>query len=708
MNNKVTRFFPFLSWWPLRGETLRADLIAGITVALVLIPQSMAYAQLAGMPAYYGLYAAFLPGMIAALWGSSSQLATGPVAVVSLLTASALAPLAATGSEQFIALAVLLALMVGVIQLTLGAFKLGVVVSFLSHPVIVGFTNAAAIIIGLSQINKVFGISMGRSEHFLQDVWGALQLIGETHLPTLLMGLAAFAIMVGMKRFTPKLPNVLFAVALTTLVSWSIGFEHNSTGKVDQIMDAEVKNLANEFTQFEGKITELSAKLSRKSAEFKKLQVDHEGGSQHSAALNYEIELLKLELKDLEGENRRAARSLRKFIFEQIPSTGVYAARLYLTGQVPKGESSDGYRWRIKKVGSGELKLVGGGEVVGSIPSGLPSLAFPSLRWSDLGILFSSALVISLVAFMEAISIAKAMAAKTKQRIDPNQELVGQGLANVVGSLSHAFPVSGSFSRSAVNLNANARTGLSSVFASVLVLLTLLFLTPLLYHLPQAVLAAVIIMAVSGLINFSAIRHAWLVHKHDGVAAGVTFLATLSFAPHLDNGILLGAAVAIVLFLYRTMKPRVAQLGRHTDGTLRDVTVYPDIPSSEQVIAVRFDGQLYFANVTYFEDAVLEAVVAKPNARYVLVVGNGINNLDASGEDIIKALHERLRENGITLVFSGLKKQVIDVMRRTGLFEEIGQTRIFASEDVALAAICEWLGEAGKDDPLNPANKRHL
>ena len=708
MNNKVTRFFPFLSWWPLRGETLRADLIAGITVALVLIPQSMAYAQLAGMPAYYGLYAAFLPGMIAALWGSSSQLATGPVAVVSLLTASALAPLAATGSEQFIALAVLLALMVGVIQLTLGAFKLGVVVSFLSHPVIVGFTNAAAIIIGLSQINKVFGISMGRSEHFLQDVWGALQLIGETHLPTLLMGLAAFAIMVGMKRFTPKLPNVLFAVALTTLVSWSIGFEHNSTGKIDQIMDAEVKNLANEFTQLEGKITELSAKLSSKSAEFKKLQVDHEGGSQHSAALNYEIELLKLELKDLEGENRRAARSLRKFIFEQIPSTGVYAARLYLTGQVPKGESSDGYRWRIKKVGSGELKLVGGGEVVGSIPSGLPSLAFPSLRWSDLGILFSSALVISLVAFMEAISIAKAMAAKTKQRIDPNQELVGQGLANVVGSLSHAFPVSGSFSRSAVNLNANARTGLSSVFASVLVLLTLLFLTPLLYHLPQAVLAAVIIMAVSGLINFSAITHAWLVHKHDGVAAGVTFVATLSFAPHLDNGILLGAAVAIVLFLYRTMKPRVAQVGRHTDGTLRDVTVYPDIPSSEQVIAIRFDGQLYFANVTYFEDAVLEAVAAKPNARYVLVVGNGINNLDASGEDIIKALHERLREFGITLVFSGLKKQVIDVMRRTGLFEAIGQARIFASEDMALAAICEWLGEAGKDDPLNPANKRHF
>jgi SulP family sulfate permease len=365
MNKDIARFFPFISWWPLRGETLRADLIAGITVALVLIPQSMAYAQLAGLPAYYGLYAAFLPGMIAALWGSSSQLATGPVAVVSLLTASALAPLAATGSEQFIALAVLLALMVGVMQLTLGVFKLGVVVSFLSHPVIVGFTNAAAIIIGLSQINKLFGISMGRSEHFLQDVWGALQLIGETHLPTLLMGLAAFIIMVGMKRFAPKLPSVLVAVALTTLVSWGIGFEHNSIGRVDQIMDTEVKNLANEFSQVEIKILELSGKLGSKSAEFKQLQADHDGGSQHLAALNYEVELLRLELKDLEGENRKGARSLRKFIFEQIPASASKPARLYLTGQVPRGEKSDGYRWRIKKVSKGELTLIGGGEVVG-------------------------------------------------------------------------------------------------------------------------------------------------------------------------------------------------------------------------------------------------------------------------------------------------------------------------------------------------------
>jgi sulfate permease, SulP family len=686
MNISLTRYFPFLNWWPFRGETVRADLIAGITVALVLIPQSMAYAQLAGLPAYYGLYAAFLPGIIAALWGSSAQLATGPVAVVSLLTASALAPLAATGSDQFIALAILLAFLVGLIQLTLGAFKLGVVVSFLSHPVIVGFTNAAAIIIGLSQINKLFGISMGRSEHFLQDVWGALQLLGETHLPTLAMGVAAFAIMLLMKRYTPKLPNVLVAVALTTVVSWWIGFEHNSNVKVDEIVDVEVKNLTNDFSRAELKIDELNAQISNKSVELKQLQKDHEGGSQHSAALSYEIELIKLELHDLEGENRKAARSLRKFIFEQIPATENQPARLYLTGQVPQGEKSDGYRWRIKKVNKGELKLVGGGEVVGSIPSGLPELSLPSLRWSDLAALLSSALVISLVGFMEAISIAKAMAAKTKQRINPNQELLGQGLSNVIGSLSHAFPVSGSFSRSAVNLNAGAHTGMSNVFAGLIVLATLLFLTPLLYHLPQAVLAAVIMMAVIGLINFKAIAHAWHTHKHDGIAAIATFVATLAFAPHLDNGILVGAGLAIILYLFRTMKPRVAILGRHTDGTLRDFRMH-NLPVSENIIAIRYDGSLYFANVPYFEDTILDAVANNTSAKYLLIVSDGINQLDASGDEVIHHMVERLRSNGIRVVFSGLKKQVLDIMRASGLLKYIGEGNLFVDEERALEAI---------------------
>jgi len=287
---------------------------------------------------------------------------------------------------------------------------------------------------------------------------------------------------------------------------------------------------------------------------------------------------------------------------------------------------------------------------------------------------------------MEAISIAKAMAAKTKDRIDPNQELLGQGISNIVGSLSQSFPVSGSFSRSAVNLGAGAKTGMSSVFAGLIVLVTLLFLTPLLYHLPQAVLAAVIMMAVIGLVNFKAIKHAWHAHKHDGIAAVVTFIATLAFAPHLDNGIMAGAGLAIILYLYRTMSPRVAILGRYSDGTLRDAKVN-NLPVSEHIIAIRYDGSLYFANVPYFEDTILEAVANCPKASHLLIVGDGINQLDASGEEVIHHLVQRLRSGGVTVAFSGLKKQVLDVMRHTGLFEYIGQQNIFANEDIALDAI---------------------
>jgi len=561
---KFQRFLPFLRWFPMTGDIIRADLIAGITVALVLIPQSMAYAQLAGLPAYYGLYAAFLPVMIAALWGSSSQLGTGPVAVVSLLTATAVAQFAEIGSPEFISLAIMLAFLVGAFQLLLGVFRLGVIVNFLSHPVIVGFTNAAALIIAFSQLSKIFGVSMHRSEHFLVDIWGVIMQIGSTHIPTLLFGLTAFAIMWFLKKKYPKVPGVLIAVVATILVSWLIGFEKEMSGAV-----------------------------------------------------------------------------------------------------------------------------------VGKIPEGLPSFAMPTFNMTIFWEMVISAMVISLIGFMEAISIAKAMAAKTKERIDPNQELIGQGLANIVGSMSQSYPASGSFSRSAVNLNAGARTGMSSVYTAVIVMITLLFLTPLLYHLPKAVLAAVIMMAVFGLINFKAVKHAWQISKHDGMAAIVTFVATLGFAPHLERGILIGAGLAIVLYLYRTMKPRVAILGRYKDGTLRDMKIHPELPTSDKIVAVRFDGSLYFANVSYFEDAILGAESDKPNIKYILVVGDGINQLDASGEDVLHNLNDRLRENGIILVFSGLKRQIIDVLHQSGLMVSIGEENIHATEDMALEYIYKQLG----DDP---------
>ncbi|MCU7938333.1 MAG: sulfate permease [gamma proteobacterium symbiont of Bathyaustriella thionipta] len=566
--NSIRRFLPFLRWFPMDGNTVKADVIAGITVALVLIPQSMAYASLAGLPAYFGLYAAFLPVMVAALWGSSSQLGTGPVAVVSLLTASAVTPLAPVGSPEFVSLAIMLAFMVGVFQFMLGVFKLGVIVNFLSHPVIVGFTNAAAMVIALSQLNKIFGVEKQRSEFFLGDIWGVMQNLGDTHIATLIFGLVSVIGIMYAKKKCPKLPGVLIAVAGTTIVSWAIDFESM------------------------------------------------------------------------------------------------------------------------------------GGAVVGTIPEGLPSLAMPAFNMDVFGTLVSSAIVISLIGFMEAISIAKAMAAKTKERIDPSQELMGQGLGNMLGAMSSAYPTSGSFSRSAVNINAGALTGMSSVYTGIIVLITLLFLTPLLYHLPKAVLAAVIMTAVFGLINFKAVKHAWHASRHDGIASIVTFIATLGFAPHLDKGIEIGAGLAILLYLYRTMSPRVAILGRYKDGTLRDVKVN-DLDTSDQIIAIRFDGSLYFANISYFEDAILEAVSDKPDAEFILVVGDAINQLDASGEEVLQHLNERLKENNIQIVFSGLKRQVLMVMRKTGLFDEIGHENIFANEDMALEAIYKRLGDTSEFDSAN-------
>ncbi|MDP1634602.1 MAG: SulP family inorganic anion transporter, partial [Gallionellaceae bacterium] len=661
MNNPLLkRFLPFLRWFPYSGTTLRADFIAGLTVALVLVPQSMAYAQLAGMPPYYGLYAAFLPVMVAALWGSSNQLGTGPVAVVSLLTASSLSVFASPGSEQFIALAIMLALLVGVVQFTLGVFKLGVVVNFLSHPVIVGFTNAAALIIGLSQLNKILGVPMGRSEHFIQDIWGVLLQVGDTHLPTFVMGAAAIAIIAVGRKFAPKLPGVLIAVALATLASWQIGFERSATSRIAEVANPEARVRLDEYAQAEQRIAELIEQIAGTSVELNAARKNLGPNSQEAAALNYQLEVLTIQIKDREHENRERNRTIRRFVFERVASADGQSHRLHLVGRVPDNQASDGSRWRIKRVSHGELKLTGGGEVVGTIPEGLPSFSMPKFSWDMFGALLSTAIVISLVGFMEAISIAKAMAAKTKQKIDPNQELIGQGLANLVGAVSQSFPVSGSFSRSAVNINSGAITGMSSVFTGLFVLITLLALTPLLYHLPQAVLAAVIIMAVIGLINFTAVKHAWQANRHDGIAAIVTFVATLGFAPHLDNGIMVGAGLAIMLYLFRTMKPRVAILGRHPDGTLRDASVH-NLPASEVVTAVRFDGRLYFANVSFFEDAILEAVAHNPKAKYLLVVGDGINELDASGEEVMHHLVERLRSSGVNMVFAGLKKQVVDV-----------------------------------------------
>jgi SulP family sulfate permease len=703
-NTLLLRLFPFLAWFPVGSIILRGDLIAGITGALVLVPKAMAYAQLSGLPVYYGLYVALVPAILGALWGSSRQLATGPVAIVSLMTAAAITPFAIPFSEEFIGLALLLALMVGIIQFALGALKLGTIVNFVSHPVILGFMNAAAIIIALSQLDMLLGIPKGRSDSFLKDIWEMATYLPMTHLPTLAMSAFALALMLGLKKVKVlSKPSVLIAVVITTLVSYAIGFEQKSKAKVEDIEDPAIQSLVVGYINADNNIRDLSLVLTEKSSELRALGKEKDIAG--IAEIDHQLELIKLGVTNLELENKLRMQTLRKVNFERSnPTAENNSATLFLNGKVPTGIQTDGHQWHIKKIEKGSIGLMGGGDVVGNIPSGLPTFRLPPLGMDAIMSLLSASLIIALVAFMESISMAKAMAAKTKDKIDPNQELIGQGLANIGGAFFQSYPSCGSFTGSAINLQAGAKTGFAMVFNGLFVGVTLLFLTSYLYHLPKAVLAVIILLAVTSLITPDALKHTWKASRSDGIVALITFIATLVAAPHLDKGIMIGAVLAIVLHLYNTMKPRVAILGRLPDGSLHDAKTH-NLPPSKIVTVIRFDGRLYFANVSYFEDAVLNAVADNPEAPYVLIVGDGINDMDASGEEVIHHLVDRLNGNGIVVLFADMKRQVIDVMRATGLYEKIGQRRFYSSADLALEAIHSRAEYVGEDDPLRLPEK---
>ena len=590
--NWALKLFPFLYWIKelKNPKVLKADAIAGVTVAMVIVPQSMAYAQLAGLGPQYGLYASFLPVMIAAIMGSSRQLSTGPVAVVSLLTAAALGEVV-TDTSSYVLYASLLALIVGIFQFTLGVLRMGFITNFLSHPVINGFTNAAAIIIGASQLSRVLGIRVinssdtdwvsacqpltlmerletagGRGLHTIcnadqnyETIWRLFEAaIYYAHLPTIVMAVMSIIVMVGLKRFFPRAPSILSVVVISTAVSFLI---------------------------------------------------DYEGM---------------------------------------------------------------------------------GGSIVSSIEvSGVFSFQAPSFDFKVMGTLFVYAITISLIGFMEAISVAKSMATKTKQRLDVNQELIGQGLSNVVSSFFQGYAVSGSFSRSAVNSSAGAVTGFSSVVTAVIVGLTLLWLTPLLYHLPQATLATIIVMAILHLINFAPIRHAWKVEKHDGVVGALTFVLTLIFAPHLENGIAFGIIMSLGLFLYRTMQPRFSEFSAR-DGSKFFISVTDNdedeskYESVNAVKIVKFSGSLYFANAAYFENKMLELIARnREQLKYIIVDVTGINQIDASGEDVLSSLVELCSISGIEILFARAEG-IEAVLQRSGFISKFGEGRFFNRRAEAL------------------------
>jgi sulfate permease, SulP family len=554
------RLLPFLHWSRIDGKSLSLDLIAGITVSLLAIPQSLAYAQLAGVPAYYGLYAAFIPSIVAVLFGSSALLSTGPVAMTSLLTAASVGHLTAPGTNEFVSYVTLLALLSGLFQIGFGLARAGVLLNLLSHPVLMGFINAAALIIALSQLPALTGITVPQTDHLLVDVWRVLSQPEALHGMSLAFGLLAIVLLLAFRRYAPRLPGVLIMVMILTALSYETRFAEH------------------------------------------------------------------------------------------------------------------------------------GGSVVGVIPTGMPSISMPAMSWSATMDLLPAAFVIALISFMEAMSSCKVIAIKTRSRWDENQELIGQGLAKVVAAFCHSMPVSGSFSRSALNLASNAKTGFSSLVAAGFVLLTLLYFTPLMYHLPKPALAAMIVVAVANLLDFSSLRHAWQAGRDDGFAAILTFVATLAFAPNIQNGILTGILFSLAAFIFHRMSPRVVTLGRLPDGTLRDAAQHGLSPLRGDVAAFRFDASLFFANVSFFEDAVMKIERENPQLEYILVVASGINHIDASGVEMLRRLAGRLRDAGIALVFSSAKRQFLDVLERTGLAAEIGEENIFGSDDAALRNLSARLG----------------
>ena len=567
----VRRLLPFLAWHRADGASLRRDLLAGVTVSLLAVPQSMAYAQLAGVPAYYGLYAAFIPTIVAALFGSSALLSTGPVAMTSLLTAASVGHIAPQGSAQFVSYVTLLALLSGLIQIGLGLARAGVLLNLLSHPVLMGFINAAAIIIALSQIPTLTGIAVPQTEHFLADIGQLLSRLGELHPMSLAYGLLAMATLLAFKRYAPRLPGVLIMVAALTWISAATTF----------------------------------------------------------------------------GEH--------------------------------------------------------GGKIVGDIPTGLPSLSLPASSWAATMALLPAAFVIALISFMEAMSSCKVIAIKTRSRWDENQELIGQGLAKVAAAFCHSMPVSGSFSRSALNLAAGGRSGVSALVSAAFVLLTLLFLTPLLYHLPKPALAAMIVVAVANLIDVGALRRAWRASRDDGVAAALTFVATLAFAPNIQNGILSGMFFALGAFIYRRMSPRIVEVALHPDGTLRDARHFSLPPLHAKIGAIRCDAALFFANVSFFEEAIRKLERDKPELEIILVAAGGINQIDASGVEMLRELVQRLRECGISLAFSGAKRQFREVAERTGLTAAIGRDNFFGSDALAVEALLTRLQPAAARAPQGAA-----
>ena len=572
------RYLPILDWGSRYDkDTLTNDLVAAVIVTIMLIPQSLAYALLAGLPAEMGLYASILPLVAYAIFGTSRALAVGPVAVVSLMTAAAVGNLALQGTAEYAAAAIVLAFLSGLVLLVMGIFRLGFLANFLSHPVIAGFITASGIIIATSQLKHILGIKASGHNlaELLQSIFAHL---GEVNFWTLLIGVSAtgflFWVRKGLKPLLlkkgvkPRLADILAkagpvaAVVVTTIFTWALG----------------------------------------------------------------------------------------------LADRGV--------------------------------------AIVGDVPQGLPPLTIPDFDMDVWTSLLGSAVLISIIGFVESVSVAQTLAAKKRQRIAPDQELIGLGASNIAASISGGYPVTGGFARSVVNFDAGAETPAAGAFTAIGIALAALALTPLLFFLPKATLAATIIVAVLSLVDFSILKTTWTYNKADFAAVAATILLTLGFG--VETGVSAGVALSVGLYLFRSSRPHIAEVGL-VPGTehFRNINRHK-VETRPEILTIRVDESLYFANARYLEDYLYDRVVRDKELKHVILLCSAVNDIDTSALESLEAIDHRFRDMGLKLHLSEVKGPVMDKLSRTHFLHELSG-KVFLSQYAAvkeLSGECDGAGKA--------------
>ena len=543
----IKKVIPILEWLPNYNISyFKGDLVAGITVGIILIPQGIAYALIAGLPPIYGLYCALVPQIMYAIFGSSRQVAIGPVAMDSLIVATGVSTLALTGSESYIAIAILLALIVGVIQFILGIFSLGFIVNFLSKPVITGFTSAVALTIGINQFRNLFGVDFLQSDQIqfvILDIW---QQIAQLNFNTTVIGLICVMSIILLRKINKKIPNALIVVIFGILIMKFFG-----------------KNMA-------------------------------------------DVSIVK------------------------------------------------------------------------DIPSGLPSFAIPEFDLDQIRELLPIAFTLVMVGYLETISIGKSLEAKQDEyRVRPNQELIALGLSNILGSFFKAYPSTSSFSRSAINAESGGKTGMAALISVLMVVITLLFLTPLFYYLPKTVLAAIIIVAVFGLINFKEAVFLWKANNLDFWLLIATFVSTLVFG--IEYGIVVGVGLSLVVLIFRTSRPYVTELGKVPNSNFyRNKNRFEEVVLEDDVLVFRFDAQLFYANANYFRDNLDEMAAKKGKALKLIVLDSeSINRIDSTGVEMLAERIKFYQKKGIKFYFAGVKGPVRDSLFNGGLLKIIDLNHFF-------------------------------